>query len=109
MRVVHCMREACTHYCGRKSSIGKAIGNPVDMSVLGNPFPMKSEAERDDVCDAFETVARNSERLMDEIARLPDDAVLGCFCHPKRCHCHSIAKIHSEIRKQQKEKQHDEK
>lgn len=45
---VHCCREECTHYCGRKSSIHKALGRPIDLSILANPEPLKCESDRDE-------------------------------------------------------------
>jgi len=71
------------------------LGNPVDLSILGNPFWMNSEAERDDVCNKYRAhlydhIKRNTT-VAAALRLIPDDAVLGCFCAPRRCHCHSIA------------------
>jgi len=69
-------------------------------SPLGNPFAMKSEADRDAVCDQYQAwfdhkVKNGDERVMDELRRLyrlakKGDLVLGCFCAPKRCHGETI-------------------
>ena len=69
-------------------------------SPLGNPFIMKSEADRDNVCDAYEEWFRAQIKaqdmvICDELFRLMDIAkkgtlILGCFCAPKRCHGQTI-------------------
>ena len=69
-------------------------------SPLGNPFVMKSEADRDAVCDQYQAwfdrkVKNGDERVMNELRRLyrlakKGDLVLGCFCAPKRCHGETI-------------------
>lgn len=59
----------------------------------GNPFVMKTEDERDDVCDKFEKYAE--WRLLIE----PDwlDALRGqdlaCWCAPKRCHADTLMRL----------------
>ena len=65
---------------------------------LGNPFKMKDESQRDDVCDKY---ARSFERLGEylkrhELARLAElykehgKLRLFCWCAPKRCHAETI-------------------
>lgn len=73
------------------------VGRP---SPLGNPYPMRSERDRDRVCDLYkhwfnDKVARNDPGVMRELERLQmlhahGDLVLGCFCAPKRCHADTI-------------------
>ena len=88
-----------THYCGRSSSYKKSYGK--DLSVLGNPFYMRNEVDRDDVCDKYEDyfnekMAYNKESdfksaindLIKESKR--SNITLGCFCSPSRCHCDTI-------------------
>ena len=72
-------------------------------SPLGNPFAMRSESERDKVCDQYEAwfkdkVAQNDPSVMNELRRLyrlskQGDVVLGCFCAPKRCHGQTIKRF----------------
>ena len=69
-------------------------------SPLGNPFVMKSEADRDRVCDQYavwfeERVKAGDALVMNELRRLYKIAkrgglVLGCYCAPKRCHGETI-------------------
>lgn len=71
-------------------------------SVLGNPFFMKDESERDKVCDKYETYFINqmfeNEKFKDEFGRLlkiyqtEGKLNLYCWCYPKRCHAETIAK-----------------
>ena len=60
-----------------------------------NPFKQdkkRKDADRDEVCDKFRQVLRSSP---DMIQRLPElvGKVLGCWCHPKRCHCDEIVSL----------------
>ena len=60
-----------------------------------NPFEQdkkRKDADRDEVCDKFRQVLRSSP---DMIQRLPElvGKVLGCWCHPKRCHCDEIVSL----------------
>ena len=69
-------------------------------SPLGNPFVMKSEADRDRVCDQYavwfeERVKAGDALVMNELRRLYKIAkrgglVLECYCAPKRCHGETI-------------------
>ena len=79
--------------------------NPWDVrvdrqSVLGNPFVMKNESERDLVCDQYEKYFR--EKLQSDTAfRNEVDRLiciykshyrlnLFCWCSPERCHAETI-------------------
>ena len=65
-------------------------------SILGNPFFMKSESERDEVCDKYEAYFNRKFETDDafrkEILRLVSiykkykRLRLFCWCYPKRCH-----------------------
>ena len=77
-------------------------------SVLGNPFPMKSESFRDHVCDLYESYfaqtihkAKTSDdpkaqnfiqelRRLYKIHRTYGKLELFCWCAPKRCHAETI-------------------
>lgn len=62
-------------------------------SKWGNPFPMKdySDAERDRVCDEYETWFWTTD-LPNQLYQLKGK-VLGCYCKPKRCHGDFLAKL----------------
>ena len=83
MRVVHCKKENYTHYIGRPGP-------------WGNPYVLKNEDQRDLILEQYEKYARMN--LMEKIAALPEDAVLGCWCKPKyKCHGDVILKLWNEI------------
>lgn len=77
---------------GRVSERGAVyIGRP---GVLGNPFVLKSEAQRAEVVAMYR--AYFEKRLKDplfqnvlydlEVRARKGDLVLGCFCAPRACH-----------------------
>lgn len=72
-------------------------------SVLGNPFVMKNESLRDEVCDKYQTYFDNTiahpednSAFMNELRRLYKlhkaygKLRLFCWCYPKRCHAETI-------------------
>lgn len=73
-----------------------------DVSPLGNPFKMDSEADRDTVCTQYENyfsqkviIERNQSMLRQinqirNILHVKGSVKLGCFCAPKKCHCETI-------------------
>jgi DNA polymerase III epsilon subunit-like protein len=85
-------------YCGRA---GKG-----ELGILGNPFPARTEKDRDKACEEFETYLRrrmtfsnpvsHKIQALAEIAK-KQDLELACFCTPKRCHTESIKKVIEEI------------
>lgn len=69
--------------------------------VLGNRFVMRSELERDKVCDEYEAwfneqIAKQNELVLNELRRLYKiykkygKLNLFCWCAPKRCHAETI-------------------
>jgi hypothetical protein len=52
---------------------------------------MKTEKERDFVCDKFEDYLSNNSELQKRLPELKGKA-LACWCYPKRCHGLSIIK-----------------
>jgi len=71
-------------------------------TVLGNPFYMRNETERDAVCDKYE-VYFNTKLGTDKkfVTALRDiyysaktqNVALGCWCFPKRCHAETIKRF----------------
>lgn len=81
-------------YCGRP---GKG-----QLGLLGNPFWMKDESQRDKCCDKYEewfnsNIPQRAKELI-EIAKT-QEIELACFCQSpkdvvkKRCHCETIKKF----------------
>jgi hypothetical protein len=70
-------------------------------SVLGNPFYMKDESKRNEVCDKYSIyfynkIKNNDEAFINELHRLLNiykkygKLNLFCWCYPKRCHAEVI-------------------
>lgn len=69
-------------------------------SILGNPYRMELEKERDNVCNLYESYFyENLGRFSAELDRLISLALkygrlrLFCWCAPKRCHAETIKKF----------------
>lgn len=72
-------------------------------SPLGNPYNLKSEEFRNDVCDKYETwfyqqIENKNLEVIDYINELRESynkygkLRLFCWCTPKRCHVETIKK-----------------
>lgn len=69
-------------------------------SVLGNPFLLSSELQRDQVCDKYANwlseQVKNKTNAYYELVRLKamlqvhGELRLFCWCVPKRCHAETI-------------------
>ena len=72
-------------------------------SILGNPFYMQTENERDEVCekyrDYFYKNVNHNKTFTDALRQLYKIAItygkleLFCWCYPKRCHAETIAQF----------------
>jgi hypothetical protein len=81
--------------------LADAINIRVDRSsVLGNPFTLNTESNRDRVCDRYEKYfidkldsvnpqSKEIRRIISLIDR-GHDINLQCWCSPKRCHAETI-------------------
>lgn len=73
------------------------VGRP---SVLGNPFPLRHERDRDYVVDQYSywlagrlihaTPQRDEVQRLAALVRGGQTVALQCFCYPKRCHADVI-------------------
>lgn len=61
-------------------------------SKFGNPFPMKTERQRSEVCKKYKNWILAKQDKIQQIKTLKGK-VLGCHCHPKQCHAHFIKEI----------------
>lgn len=78
-------------------------------SVLGNPFYMKTEAQRNEVCDKYDAYFRmqclTNVQFKEELDRLYSiwkhygKLELFCWCAPKRCHAETIKKYLEEVKR----------
>lgn len=77
------------------------VGRP---TALGNPFFMKDESMRNEVCDKYELwfaqkIENQDPRVMEQLRSLwkhgksTGTLNLGCYCAPKRCHADTIARF----------------
>ena len=77
--------------------------NPWDVrvdraSVLGNPFYLENESQRDEVCNKYEEWFRTNkdpafQMMLDKLCKLYAEygqLNLFCWCAPKRCHSETI-------------------
>lgn len=78
-RVVNKYKEGYTLYIGRPS-------------IWGNPFPLASEADRKACLIKYATWLQTQQELLSKIHTLKGQ-ILGCFCHPKMCHGHVLARL----------------
>lgn len=77
------------------------VGRP---TPLGNPFPMRKESQRDEVCNNYEQwfndkLSQQDPLVLNELRKLwvlgkqQGYLNLGCYCAPRRCHADTIAKF----------------
>ncbi len=69
-------------------------------SPVGNPFPMKSKLDRDEVCDSFSryfyAVLIKKDYVRTYLHKIKDALIqygfveLYCWCAPLRCHAETI-------------------
>ena len=62
------------------------------MTEWGNPFELNKDGDRDEVCDAFANHYYPYKKSLHGKVETLKGKVLGCHCHPKRCHGHFLAK-----------------
>ena len=79
-------------------------------SGLGNPFYMRNESERDEVCNKYEEWFNehcNDPEIkgkLDDLASIykqHGQIILFCWCAPKRCHAETIKKYLSQYNKKE--------
>lgn len=69
------------------------VGRP---SEFGNPFVMKTEKDRDSVCDKFEEYIANKPELIELAKTKLKGKHLVCYCSPKRCHADTLLRLANE-------------
>ena len=85
-------------YVGRATSFNKAP-NSINLSILGNPFFMKDESQREEVCQKYKQWLRTEYDKKGSVHTAvtiilerskKEDLTLLCFCHPRSCHAHVL-------------------
>ncbi len=74
-------------YCGRANA---RYG--VAYSDWYNPYPMKSESERDAVIEKFRAYLERRPDLRARVGELRGKTLV-CWCAPKACHCDYLAEL----------------
>ncbi len=83
MRVINITKEIVFNF--------RYVGRP---SIFGNPFHLERESDRDLVLLEFADYwyAPEQKWLRERaLLEIHKGQVLGCYCHPKRCHADIIA------------------
>lgn len=65
-------------------------------SIFANPFVLKNESGRDKCLEDYENYVRNNEQILKNL-HLLKDKILGCYCHPKKCHGDILIKLYKEF------------
>ena len=66
------------------------VGRP---SKFGNPFPMRSEKDREAVVKRFRKYLLSNPKLMQAAKDELNGKDLVCFCHPLSCHADVLLEI----------------
>ena len=80
-------------------------------SILGNPFVLENETNRDDVCDKYDMYFQekiiDNNNFISELNRIINmymyygQVRLFCWCKPKRCHALTIKRwLENKIKKE---------
>jgi hypothetical protein len=77
--VVHCKKALYDVYIGRPSK-------------WGNPFTIGKDGTREEVVMKYIDWLMRQPELLKDIAELKGK-VLGCWCHPKKCHGDVLAEL----------------
>lgn len=59
----------------------------------GNPFELPKDGDRDEVCDAYEHHYFPYKKSLHRKVSDLKGKVLGCHCHPQRCHAHFLSNL----------------
>ena len=82
-----------THFHVLKYAKEKGIYKQIDRySEFGNPYFLDTDGDRDQVCDGYIEYFKHKRSLHKKIKDLKGK-VLGCHCHPLRCHGDHLKKL----------------
>ena len=81
-------------------------------TVLGNPFYMNGEDDRDRVCNAYQkyfeicvqdtsSVFYQKILLIQALSKF-NHVALGCWCYPKRCHAQTIKNFVDKLNREER-------
>ena len=85
--VVHCKRASFDIYIGRPSEWGNPYSHLEDGTIA--KFKVKN---RDEAISKYREYLLSNKELMASLPKLKGK-VLGCWCHPKKCHGDVLAEL----------------
>ena len=87
--VCHCRRDAELVEWAKERGLYVYCGRP---SMWGNPYTLRSEAQRQVVIAQYEAWLGGQPHLIRLVGSLRG-RLLGCWCAPKACHCDVLARL----------------
>ena len=91
-KVVHCKKQPFDVYIGRPSKWGNPFTHIKDKKTLAE-FVVKTRKES---IERYEAWILTQPELLADLHELKGQR-LGCFCAPKSCHGHILAKLADEL------------
>lgn len=92
MERVNLRKQSYTLYAGREN---KSYG--FERSIFANPFVIGEHGNREEVIRKFEIYAKTEPKLLEELDKLPENTVFGCWCtNEEPCHCDILIKLYKE-------------
>jgi hypothetical protein len=77
----------------KRSPYDVYVGRPGEW---GNPFIEGKDGTRDEVIEMFEMWLMAQPDMVAKVKRILKDKILGCWCHPKKCHADILARVANE-------------
>ena len=90
-RVVHCKKETYDVYIGRPS-------------IWGNPFVVGKDGDRNQCVELYREWIKIQPKLIERAKKELKDKVLGCWCHPNKCHGDVLLEIANQENSNNEEK-----
>ena len=87
--VCHCRRDVELVDWAKERGLYIYCGRP---SMWGNPYTLRSEAQRQAVIVQYEAWLGSQPHLIRLVGSLRG-RLLGCWCAPKACHCDVLARL----------------
>jgi hypothetical protein len=84
---------------------GERVPAPLTGSALASPFKITHDGNREQVIQKYrlwlwKRMRQGDETVMRELAAIGPDTALACWCAPRHCHGHIVAKAAAWLRRQ---------
>jgi hypothetical protein len=84
---------------------GTRVPAPLTGSALASPFKITRDGNREPSIQKYRLwlwkhIRERDEAVISELASIGPDTALACWCAPKHCHCHIVAKAAAWLRRQ---------